>query len=213
MRFSTISTGLLMAGAAIATPTQKRTDIDLDLALGLDLDLTTVPVVNVVTAIADKIEVDADIKINAAAVKALVDVNLNLGGLLSCVVNELPADVTARLFIGGTSSTGSGPSTIRVTRTTYATPTAGCAAVQKRDVAVAAGVEVGVDVDVEVDVELLVKLPIINLITVLVQRVSVDVDVSVLYASLKVLAEVDLQAILTCLVAKLDIGVAVSASA
>ncbi|KAJ5632502.1 hypothetical protein N7490_008841 [Penicillium lividum] len=192
MRFSTLSAGLLMAGTAVATPSRTLAQRELDIALGLNIDITTVPVLTVVTALVDKIKVDADvdIKLIPHAIEALVNVDLDLGGLLSCVVDELPSDVTAKLFTEATSTAvpaGSATTTLRVTRTTVVTPTA--------------------DVLVELN-----KLSLVNLIVVLVQKISVEVDVEVLLGSLQVLAEVDLQLILRCLVAKLDIGVDVSAA-
>ncbi|KAJ5778099.1 hypothetical protein N7520_001345 [Penicillium odoratum] len=178
MRFSTLSAGLLMAGAAVATPSRTLAQRELDIALGLNIDITTVPVLTVVTALVDKIKVDADvdIKLIPNAIEALANVDLDLSGLLSCVVNELPSDVTAKLFTEATST-----------------------AVQKREVAA--------DVLVELN-----KLPLVNLIVALVQKINVEVDVKVLLGSLQVLPEVDLQQILRCLVAKLDIGADVSAA-
>ena len=116
-------------------------------------------------------------------------------GILSCVVDQLPVDVSLSVLPVPTS-TADPTVTITRTRTVCIAPTETPQSHHKT-------VRERSDIDLS-------QIPIVNLITALVDRLPVNADLKVLPGGLQELSDIDLQRVLSCVVDRLPVDLSLS---
>jgi hypothetical protein len=66
------------------------------------IDFRQIPILNLVTALVDKLPVNADAKVLLGGLQDLA--KLGVKGILRCVIDALPVDVSLRIVLLSTSS-------------------------------------------------------------------------------------------------------------
>jgi hypothetical protein len=181
MRFSTIFTTVLAAGTAAATHSHatKRT---------VEVDLSGVSLLDIVSALVDKLPIDGAINDLTGGLLDLTQVDVQ--AVLNCITDELPLSASVNLFPMPTTSAGK-TFTVTRTHTVYVAPTE-APSVQKR----------GDDIDLS-------NIPILSLITGLVDKLPVDASVGALpggLSDLTDLSDINLLSIVTCILKNLGIN-------
>ncbi|KAJ5623395.1 hypothetical protein N7490_012000 [Penicillium lividum] len=182
MHFATIFTTVLAAGTAAATHSHiaKR---------NIKVDLSGVSILDIVSALVDKLPIDGAVSDLTGGLLDLTQVNVQ--AVLNCVVDELPLSASVNLFPMPTTSAGK-TFTVTRTHTVYVSPTQ-APSVGRRDV----------------DVEL-ANVPILSLISGLLDKLPIDASIKVLpggLSDLTDLSDINLLNIVTCILKNLGITV------
>lgn len=180
MRFSNILTTLLAAGTATATHSHSA-------RRNIEVDLSGVSVLDIVSALVEKLPIDGAVNDLTGGLLDLTQVDVQ--AVLNCVTDKLPLSASVNLFPIPTTSAGK-TFTITRTHTVYVAPTQAPTA-QKRD-------DIGLS-----------KIPILSLVSALVDKLPVDASVGALpsgLSDLTDLSDINLLSVVTCILKNLGIN-------